>query len=212
MNNLLNANYQQIFPENLKKYKNLKTLAVQFEKSLKKEVILEIPKLALYKNLEIQSDEILSELAYQYSVDNWQESLPRKVKINLIKNAYWAHAKKGTKIVIMENLKRLNYPLEIQEWFEYGGKPFTFKISTTHLDSNPIWIDNLIDLIDKYKNCRSVVDAIETEQHRRGKDLRVGHYRITEVERVAIRNKFETKHYKALINLRYRITEVERVR
>ncbi len=67
-------------------------------------------------------------------------------------------------------------------------------------------------IIDKYKNCRSIVDAIETEQHRIGKSLRVGHYRITEVERTAIRNNFETKHYKNLNNIRYRITEVERTR
>ena len=129
MSNLLNTDYQKIFPENLKKYKNLRTLAIEFEKNIK-EVISEVPKLAIYKNLEQQSDEVLSELAYQYTIDNWKESLSKEVKINLIKNAYWAHAKKGTKVAVTENLKKLNYPLEVQEWYEYNGKPFTFKITT----------------------------------------------------------------------------------
>lgn len=212
MNNLFKADYQKIFPENLKKYKNLRTLAIEFENSFKENIVSNIDKLAIYKNLELQSDEVLSELAWQYAIDNWQENLPREVKINLIKNAYWAHAKKGTRVAVTENLKKLNYPIKVQEWYEYGGKPFTFKVFTTHISSNPSWIDDLMYIIDKYKNCRSIVDAIETEQHRIGKSLRVGHYRITEVERTAIRNNFETKHYKNLNNIRYRITEVERTR
>ena len=211
-NNLFTADYQKIFPENLKKYKNLRAIAVEFEKTFKGNIVTEIDKLAIYKNLESHSDKVLSELAWQYSIDNWQEILPKDVKINLIKNAYWGHAKKGTKIAVTENLKKLNYPLKIQEWYEYNGKPFTFKIFTSHLNSNPNWIDELMTIIDKYKNCRSIVDAIETEHHRIGKNMRVGHYRITEVERTALRNNFEERHYKKLNNIRYRITEVERER
>lgn len=211
-NNLFTADYQKIFPENLKKYKNLRAIAVEFEKTFKGNIVTEIDKLAIYKNLESHSDKVLSELAWQYSIDNWQEILPKDVKINLIKNAYWGHAKKGTKIAVTENLKKLNYPLKIQEWYEYNGKPFTFKIFTSHLNSNPNWIDELMVIIDKYKNCRSIVDAIETEHHRIGKNMRVGHYRITEVERTALRNNFEERHYKKLNNIRYRITEVERER
>ena len=97
MSNLLDANYQQIFPENLKKYKNLKILAIEFEKSMKQGVISKLPKLALYKNLEQQSDEVLWELAYQYSIDNWEETLSREVKINLIKNASGLMLKKELK-------------------------------------------------------------------------------------------------------------------
>ncbi len=66
MNNLLSSDYQKIFPENLKKYKNLKVLAIEFEKNYKKYVISEIEKLAIYKNLELQSNEVLSELAWQF--------------------------------------------------------------------------------------------------------------------------------------------------
>lgn len=85
--NLCDTDYQFFFPENLKKYKNLKSLSLELEKQLKKEIISQLPKLAIFKNLELQTDEVLSELAYQYMVDNWQENLDREVKIKLIKNA-----------------------------------------------------------------------------------------------------------------------------
>ena len=182
MSNLLDTNYQQIFPENLKKYKNLKILAIEFEKSMKQGVISKLPKLALYKNLEQQSDEVLSELAYQYSIDNWEETLSREVKINLIKNAYWAHAKKGTKVAIMENLKKLNTPVEIKEWFEYNGAPFTFKISSLSSKIELDWLDTLIDIIEKYKNSRSICIGYEMRLQEKNSKLKLGSFKVIELE------------------------------
>lgn len=183
MSNLLDANYQQIFPENLKKYKNLKILAIEFEKSMKQGVISKLPKLALYKNLEQQSDEVLSELAYQYSIDNWEETLSREVKINLIKNAYWAHAKKGTKVAIMENLKKLNTPVEIKEWFEYNGAPFTFKISSFYPKTEINWIDTLIEIIEKYKNSRSICTEYEMRLLDKNSKLKLGSFKVLDLKK-----------------------------
>lgn len=183
MSNLLDANYQQIFPENLKKYKNLKMLAIEFEKSMKQGVISKLPKLALYKNLERQSDEVLSELAYQYSIDNWEETLSREVKINLIKNAYWAHVKKGTKVAIMENLKKLNTPVEIKEWFEYNGAPFTFKISSFYPKIEINWIETLIEIIEKYKNSRSICTEYEMRLLDKNSKLKLGSFKVLDLKK-----------------------------
>lgn len=183
MSNFLDANYQQIFPENLKKYKNLKILAIEFEKSMKQGVISKLPKLALYKNLEQQSDEVLSELAYQYSIDNWEETLSREVKINLIKNAYWAHAKKGTKVAIMENLKKFNTPVEIKEWFEYNGAPFTFKISSFYPKTEINWIDALIEIIEKYKNSRSICTEYEMRLLDKNSKLKLGSFKVLDLKK-----------------------------
>lgn len=192
MSNLFNADYQKIFPENLKKYKNLKELANQFEKSLKQEIISELPKLAIYKNLEIQSDEVLSELAYQYGVDNWEESISREIKIRLIKNAIMVHRKKGTKFSIENNLKKLNRPLKVEEWWEYGGAPFTFKITTSIFKSDE-WLGLLLDIIEKYKNCRSVIETIEINGSKNC-NFKNGAYLVRKVEK----EFFETKNNKAI--------------
>lgn len=209
MSNFLDANYQQIFPENLKKYKNLKILAIEFEKSMKQGVISKLPKLALYKNLEQQSDEVLSELAYQYSIDNWEETLSREVKINLIKNAYWAHAKKGTKVAIMENLKKLNTPVEIKEWFEYNGAPFTFKISSFYPKTEVNWIDDLIEIIEKYKNSRSICTEYEMRLLDKNSKLKLGSFKVLDLKKewAAYYNNFKRNN-----NMRcgsFRVIELE---
>ncbi|WP_293957923.1 phage tail protein I [uncultured Fusobacterium sp.] len=208
MSNLLNTNYQVLFPENLKKYKNLKALAVQFEKNFKKDIISQLPKLAIYRNIEQQSDEVLSELAYQYTIDNWKETLSREVKINLIKNAYWAHAKKGTKIAIIENLKKLNYPLEVQEWYEHDGKPFTFKIITGYR-STPEWIDSLVYIIDKYKNCRSILETIALETSREVAKYKIGHYRVGEITKEFIGTHYDQNRKAKIKYGAYRLLEME---
>lgn len=181
--NLLESDYQIIFPENLKKYKNLQVLAIQFEKILKEKIISEISKLAIFKNLEEQSDEILSELAWQFAIDNWREDLEREVKIKLIKETYWAHSKKGTKKIIEENLKKLNYPIQLSEWFEFNGQPFTFKVTTTKINTSVHWVDDLLEIINKYKNCRSILESICLDRERENAEYRVGNFVISEIEK-----------------------------
>lgn len=209
MSNLITTDYQKIFPENLKKYKNLKMIAVEFEKNFKKDIVSEIEKLAIYKNLDKQSNETLSELAYQYSIDNWQEALPHQVKLNLIKNAYWAHAKKGTKIAIVENLKKLNYPVTVQEWFEYNGKPFTFKLIANHLNSDCNWIDNLIEIVDKYKNCRSIVDTVDLEINREISKYKMGDFVSCEIEKEFIGIHKDIEKNNKIFEGIYRLMEME---
>lgn len=205
---LKNTDYQLFFPENLQKYKNLKSLSLELEKQLKKEVVSEVSKLAIFKNLELQSNEVLSELAYQYMIDNWQESLDRNIKIKLIKNAYWSHSKKGTKKIIEDNLMKLGYPLELYEWFEYDGAPFTFKIITSYINSEPNWINNIIEIIEKYKNCRSVLEYIEIEQNKPAMKMKVGHWQIKEIELHPKRTNDFNKYQRMKI-ARFRILEGE---
>lgn len=183
MNKLINTEYQIFFPENLKRYENLKILSLQIENIFKSRIIAEIDKLAIFKNLDVQSNEILSELAWQFAIDNWREDLEREVKIKLIKEAYWAHSKKGTKKIIEENLKKLNYPIQLSEWFEFNGQPFTFKVTTTKINSSVHWVDDLLEIINKYKNCRSILESICVDRERENAEYRVGNFVISEIEK-----------------------------
>ncbi len=183
MNKLRNTEYQFFFPENLKKYKNLKVLSLQIESVFKSQIIPEIDKLAIFKNLDRQSDQVLSQLAWQFSIDNWKENLEREVKIKLIKEAYWAYSKKGTKKIIEENLKKLNYTIQLSEWFEFGGKPFTFKITTTEANTSVYWLENLLEIINKYKNCRSILESVYLDREREKVKYRIGNFVTSEIER-----------------------------
>ena len=89
MNNLQNSDYSEIFPENLKKYKNLRTFSNVIEKILKEYVLFDSEKIAIFYTLEFQKDKVLDEIAWGLNVDNYRSTLDRDIKISLIKGAYW---------------------------------------------------------------------------------------------------------------------------
>ncbi|MFA1744077.1 phage tail protein I [Fusobacterium animalis] len=160
MSKLMEVNYQDIFPENLKKYKNLKTLSKNFEDIFKKYIIYNIDKLAFIYNLDLLEDRILDKVAYYFNIDDYNNGLDREIKIKLIKSAYWIHSKKGTKEAVISQLKILNYKIDIKEWFEYGGKPFTFRLFTENQNKDKDWLKRVVELIKEYKNVRSILEAL----------------------------------------------------
>ncbi|MCI6383324.1 phage tail protein I [Fusobacterium mortiferum] len=207
--NIYNTDYQLLFPNNLKKYKNLKALALQIEKELKINYLSEIEKLAIFKNLSSQSNKVLSQLAWQFSIDNWQESLSKEIKINLIKNAYWAHSKKGTKKAVEDCLKMLGYPITLQEWFEYNGNPYTYKVIISGEAFQETWITELIELIEKYKNCRSILETATIEFNSKNSQYFLGNYKIIEMEKEFIGVHNDIEKYKDLKLGLFRIIEKE---
>lgn len=207
--NIYNTDYHLLFPNNLKKYKNLKALALQIEKELKINYLSEIEKLAIFKNLSSQSNKVLSQLAWQFSIDNWQESLSKEIKINLIKNAYWAHSKKGTKKAVEDCLKMLGYPITLQEWFEYNGNPYTYKVIISGEAFQETWITELIELIEKYKNCRSILETATIEFNSKNSQYFLGNYKIIEMEKEFIGVHNDIEKYKDLKLGLFRIIEKE---
>ena len=159
MSKLMEVNYQDIFPENLKKYKNLRILSKNFEDIFKKYIIHNIDKLAFIYNLDLLEDRILDEVAYYFNMVQKMIAF-LALKIKLIKSAYWIHSKKGTKEAVISQLKILNYKIDIKEWFEYGGKPFTFRLFTENQNKDKDWLKRVVELIKEYKNVRSILEAL----------------------------------------------------
>ncbi len=82
---------------------------------------------------------------------------------SLIKGAFDAHRHKGTRYAIRRAIDSLGLHSTIQEWFEYGGAPYHFKV-VLDVYSSEVSAENLSLLdayIQEYKNVRSVLDPIE---------------------------------------------------
>ncbi len=108
----------------------------------------------------------LPHLAEQYHItgnEGWLQALNEQEKRELIKSSIKIHRYKGTKYAIEEVLKTINIAGKIEEWFEYNGKPYYFKVilnvfnKTLEEDLE----NKLLKLIDEYKNERSHLEKIE---------------------------------------------------
>jgi len=107
----------------------------------------------------------LVHLAEQFHItgnEGWTNCTTVAEKRDLIKNSLNLHRFRGTKYSLKRVLEILGLNGKLQEWFEYGGKPYYFKIS---VDMNNKAFDetteqSLIDLITANKNVRSKLEVL----------------------------------------------------
>ena len=115
--------------------------------------------------IENVPSDVLPHLAEQYHItgnEGWIQALKDSEKRNLIKHSIKMHRYKGTKFALEEIFKILDTEGNVEEWFEYKGKPYHFKISLDvsqkSLEENSINL--LLLLIDEYKNVRSKLEKL----------------------------------------------------
>ncbi|EIQ3181985.1 phage tail protein [Campylobacter coli] len=115
-------------------------------------------------NLAMRCDERLLLVlanAYDVSIDGLEEKEARK----LISKALLLDRYNGTTWAIKEALSAVFPTAVVKEWFNYGGKPYFFKVkvSTTNVSFDERTLNTLERLIKDFKNVRSVLEAIEIE-------------------------------------------------
>jgi len=110
----------------------------------------------------------LPHLAEQFHVtgnEGWLLAGNKLEQRELIKESIKIHKIKGTKAAVKNVLQALNLNGTIQEWFEYEGDPYHFRILITLNDRayDAGTFDLLKKMIDEYKNVRSVLEEINIE-------------------------------------------------
>ncbi len=75
--------------------------------------------------------DFLSILAWQFSVDRWQDDWPDEVKRAQIKNSIKVHTYKGTNFALRSIVESFGYSLTIHEWWQESpmNEPGTFQIT-----------------------------------------------------------------------------------
>ena len=73
--------------------------------------------------------ELLPWLAWSLSLDEWDSSWPESIKRQTIADSIPVHQIKGTVGAIRKALAGLNAEIELTEWFENGGVPYTAQLT-----------------------------------------------------------------------------------
>ncbi|GAQ24209.1 phage tail protein I [Tepidanaerobacter syntrophicus] len=121
---------------------------------------------------ELESD-LVDLLAWERHVDFYDTSLPLEIRRTLVKNSIRWHKRKGTPAAVEEIVTEIFGKGQVEEWFEYDGKPYMFKIHTRDLIDSEEKYTKIIDAINTVKNTRSWLEKIVIE-HDRVMDFRIG--------------------------------------
>lgn len=109
--------------------------------------------------------DFLSILAWQFSVDRWQDDWPDEVKRAQIKNSIKVHTYKGTNYALRSIVESFGYSLSIHEWWQETpiNEPGTFQI-TIDTNGRPLSeksYNTLVELIHDSKPLTRELKGIE---------------------------------------------------
>jgi len=132
------------------------TFDTSFEE-LKKHII----KVLIYPRIdEIEDEGLLNILAWQFHIEGYEQAQTIQEKRNLVKHAIELHRYKGTPYAIKKVFQALNLDATLQEWFDYNGDNYKFKVLVKSVIQDEDTYIRLTKLINEYKNVRSWLDVI----------------------------------------------------
>lgn len=159
-----------ILPDNLLADKQVAAAAQALDGELQAVTAATIETLHLPR-LDVLPEKVLDLLAWQWHVDFYEPlGMSVETKRKVIRKSIAWHRMKGTLSAVEEVVSTIFATnAVVEEWFEYDGNPYCFKI-TVSADSTAFKLDDLQEvrrLVNKVKNVRSWLEEIYFSLHAR---------------------------------------------
>lgn len=123
-------------------------------------LIGKIERVYLFSKLDELPEELIDLMAAELRTQYYDQSLPLEKKRELVRNTLPWHMIAGTPAAVEELIEVAFGGGRVLEWFEYGGRPYTFKVET--ITPPPEGSYNFfLNMIQKVKNTRSLFDGLE---------------------------------------------------
>lgn len=151
----------EIMPQNLLEDKTVADCCKAIDTELTKVSKL-CSEVLLISRIDELSEDVIDLLAWQWHVDFYDKSLDIEVKRNLLRKSIDWHRHKGTLYAVKEVVAAVFDKAEIQEYWQYGGQPYHFKIASIE-SGIPAGdeLNKLIKCINSVKNVRSWLDDVD---------------------------------------------------
>jgi phage tail P2-like protein len=157
--NLDNLNLLELQTSNMQK--DLTTIAMcnalepQF-----KQLTDEVKLCLIYSRIDELEGAILDELAWQMSIDWYDINADIDTKRSIVKSATRVHRYRGTPYAVEEVIQTYFGDGYVQEWFEYGGEPYMFKVITNNPSVTSELAQQFLKVLNSVKNVRSHLEEI----------------------------------------------------
>lgn len=162
MINLYDSNITDILPEAFSESPKVKALGYALNKAMQR-LMNYCKNIGIYNSIDTAPEEILDLLALELKTQYYDDSQSVEVKRNLIKNTLIWYMKTGTPASVEEAVVAVFGDGKIEEWFEYGGEPYHFKVYTSSLNSTDEMIQQLTEIINTMQNARSHLEGVVVE-------------------------------------------------
>ncbi|WP_297026508.1 phage tail protein I [uncultured Dialister sp.] len=160
MSRIKDFDLKTILPASISSDPNVQNAADAVSLSLATIINL-IPAELVYSRIDKLPDDILDILAWQFHVDDYDDTVDIDVKRRQIKTAVAIHRYKGTAFAVRQVVDNLAGGAGVKEWYEYGGEHYHFRVENMpdEVKSGKA-VDTLVRAIDNAKNVRSWLDEL----------------------------------------------------
>jgi phage tail P2-like protein len=124
------------------------------------EFLGELPKISSRNNINTLPEIYLDLIAVEMRVPGYDQSFAIDVKRSMVKNAIPIHQRLGTPYAVKNILNLAFDYATLQEWWQFGGAPCTFQITTTDPLVDPVRLSLFNFLLNSTKNVRSQLARI----------------------------------------------------
>lgn len=117
--------------------------------------------LRVWDQIDRLDDAMLDELAWELDVDWYEDTMPIDVKRETIKTAQLIKEHRGTKWAVEQVAINSFGDATVLEWYEYGGRPYHFKVSTSYPLDTQALIDKFRKQVNYAKRASAIFDEVE---------------------------------------------------
>ncbi len=112
----------------------------------------------IYSRIDELPEIALDALAYDFNIKWYDYSFTVEEKRSVIKEAYKIFRFIGTRYAVERALTSIYPVAKVIEWFEYGGKPYHFKVTIWDNANDKEKCKSVLQKINYYKNVRSILE------------------------------------------------------
>jgi phage tail P2-like protein len=166
-------NLLRTLPEVLRNDEKMLALASSVAKALAARTD-EIDALGIYTRVDDLREDLLDILAYDFKVDWYGYDYGLDAKRALIKDSFRVHRRLGTRSAVETALGDLYPESKVEEWFEYGGDPFFFRVVLDVTDAKaPVQASRIERALASYKRLAARMEML-IYQHSATVSIRTG--------------------------------------
>lgn len=111
--------------------------------------------LLIYTNIDNLSGEILDEIAWGFDIDWYDAGATLAERRQTVKHAFTIFRRRGTVAAIREAVAAGFGDARVEEWYEYGGDPYTFRIIVEDPAATSARAAEFLAVVERVKNARS---------------------------------------------------------
>lgn len=125
---LTDARLTDALPKTLAEQPWVQALA-EASRKMRRRVMAYADRTRLFCDIDEASEEALDALAVELQTPLYKNDYPLTVKRQIVKNSMLYYIRSGTRGAVEELLADIYQGAEVEEWFEYGGKPNHFRVA-----------------------------------------------------------------------------------